>query len=178
MTLVQRLWDRAHGQHLAITATASGGEVWPWCGGLSPHRVAALAQLGNHDGLAISVLVISSLVLLIAVPPFLRLRGHVASLEEIMATTSIAERRRRRAEGDEAAAALGAGWAERWKRFRRRAPVTSLRGRGGGPRNDVPHETCEVGIAVAMIALLIGGLFLHTGTMPPLSWWNPLDGPR
>ena len=26
----------------------------------------------------------------------------------------------------------------------------------------------EVGIAVAMIALLIGGLFLHTGTMPPL----------
>ena len=26
----------------------------------------------------------------------------------------------------------------------------------------------EVGIAVAMIAILIGGLFLHTGTMPPL----------
>jgi hypothetical protein len=68
-------------------------------------------------GLAITVLAISALVMLLSVPPFLRLRGHVASLEEIMSTTSIAERRRRRAEGDEAAKALGAGWAHRWKRF-------------------------------------------------------------
>ena len=118
MTLVQRLWDRAHGQHLAITATASGGGTVAF--GAAVFHLIALRPLPDWEamtGLAISVLVIASLVLLIAVPPFLRLRGHVASLEEIMATSSIAERRRRRAEGDEAAAALGAGWEERWKRF-------------------------------------------------------------
>lgn len=118
MTLLQRLWDRAHGQHLAITATASGGGTVAF--GAAAFHLIALRPLPDWEamtGLAISVLVFASLVLLIAVPPFLRLRGHVASLEEIMATSSIAERRRRRAEGDEAAAALGAGWAERWKRF-------------------------------------------------------------
>ena len=109
MTLVQRLWDRAHGQHLAITATASGG------GGVAlvaAFHLIALRPLPDWEamtGLAISVLVISALVLLVAVPPFLRLRGHVASLEEIMATSSVAERRRRRAEGDEALPSVRAG---------------------------------------------------------------------
>ena len=118
MTLIQRLWDRAHGQHLAITATTSGGGLVAFSA--AAFHLIALRPLPEWEamtGLAISVLVISMLVLLVAVPPFLRLRSHVASLEEIMATNSIAERRRRRAEGDEAAAALGAGWAERWKRF-------------------------------------------------------------
>ncbi|GIS27380.1 MAG: hypothetical protein CM15mP128_1390 [Methanobacteriota archaeon] len=108
MTLVQRLWDRARptfGHHRDRLGRRRCGL---WCGGLHLIALRPLPNWETMTGLAISVLVISSLVLLVAVPPFLRLRGHVASLEEIMTTTSIAERRRRRAEGDEAAAALGA----------------------------------------------------------------------
>lgn len=118
MTFTQRIWDRAHGQHLAITATASGGGAVAFLSAVF-HLIALrpLPEWEEWTGLAITVLAVSTVVLLIAVPPFLRLRGHVASLQEIMATSSIAERRRRRSEGDEAAKALGAGWAERWKRF-------------------------------------------------------------
>jgi len=118
MTFTQRIWDRAHGQHLAITATASGGGLVAFLSAMF-HLIALrpLPEWEEMTGLAITVLAVSAVVLLVSVPPFLRLRGHVASLEEIMATSSIAERRRRRAEGDEAAKALGAGWAERWKRF-------------------------------------------------------------
>lgn len=118
MTALQRAWDRAHGQHLAITATASGGGLVAFLAA-AVHLVALrpVPEWEGMTGLAIAVLVLSTVVLLVVVPPFLRLRAHVANLEEIMSTSSIAERRRRRAEGDEAAAALGAGWAERWKRF-------------------------------------------------------------
>ncbi|HIH53732.1 MAG: hypothetical protein CMA08_00535 [Euryarchaeota archaeon] len=116
--MVQRFWDRAHGRHLAITATATGGGSVAFLA--AAFHLIVLRPMPEWEamtGLAIAVLVLATLVLLVVAPPFLRLRGHVASLEEIMATSSIAERRRRRAEGDEAAAALGAGWAERWKRF-------------------------------------------------------------
>tara|TARA_X000000950_G_C13877160_1_gene645343 strand:- start:1673 stop:2002 length:330 start_codon:yes stop_codon:yes gene_type:complete len=103
---------------LAITATASGGGLVAFLAA-AVHLVALrpLPEWEGMTGLAIAVLVLSTVVLLVVVPPFLRLRAHVANLEEIISTSSIAERRRRRAEGDEAAAALGAGWAERWKRF-------------------------------------------------------------
>ena len=61
MTLVQRLWDRAHGQHLAITATASGGGGVAF--GAAAFHLIALRPLPDWEamtGLAISVLALTA----------------------------------------------------------------------------------------------------------------------
>jgi hypothetical protein len=118
MSLLSDLWAKAHGRHLAISATTTGASLVAFLA--SAFHLVALRPLPSWEevtGLAIAVLVTSSLLFLSALPTFLRLRGHVLSLEEIMATTSLAERRRRRSEGDEAAKELGGGWEERWRRF-------------------------------------------------------------
>ena len=59
----------------------------------------------------------SFILLLISFPEFLRFRGHVNVLEEIKEIQSTSEIRRRKAEGDEAAEALGAGHLEQWNAF-------------------------------------------------------------
>lgn len=118
MSLFSDLWAKAHGRHLAIAATTTGASLIALLA--SVFHLVALRPLPGWEevtGVAIAVLVLSTLVLLSALPTFLRLRGHVLSLEEIMATTSLAERRRRRSEGDAAAKELGGGWEERWRRF-------------------------------------------------------------
>jgi hypothetical protein len=118
MSLFSNLWAKAHGRHLAIAATTTGASLIALLA--SVFHLVALRPLPAWEevtGVAIAVLVLSTLVLLSALPTFLRLRGHVLALEEIMATTSLAERRRRRSEGDAAAKELGGGWEERWRRF-------------------------------------------------------------
>jgi len=75
------------------------------------------AEWNDFTGGAIVGAVISLIVFLIAFPEFLRFRGYVALLEELMEIQSTAELRRRKAEGVEAAEALGAGHLEQWNAF-------------------------------------------------------------
>ena len=120
MSFVGDLWARAHGRHLAISATATGASLIALVAAI--FHLAALRPMPatnwvDFTGLAIVVAVVSTVVLLSALPTFLRLRGNVMVIEEIMATSSVAERRRRHAEGEEAARELGGGWQDRWRRF-------------------------------------------------------------
>jgi hypothetical protein len=55
--------------------------------------------------------------LLIVLPEFLTLRGHVNTLEELKTIESTSELRRRKGEGNEAADALGAGHSVSWTAF-------------------------------------------------------------
>ena len=50
-------------------------------------------------------------------PEFLTLRGHVNTLDELRSIESTSELRRRKAEGNEAAEALGAGHEASWTAF-------------------------------------------------------------
>jgi len=72
---------------------------------------------GSFTGGAIVMLVVSLVVFLVAFPEFLRFRGHVVTLDELMAIQSTSELRRRMAEGVASAEALGAGHEARWKAF-------------------------------------------------------------
>ena len=61
--------------------------------------------------------VVSLIVFLVSFPEFLRFRGYVNLLEEIKEIQSTSELRRRKAEGVEAAEALGAGHLQQWNAF-------------------------------------------------------------
>jgi hypothetical protein len=56
-------------------------------------------------------------LLLLILPEFLNLRGHAVLLEELKTIDSTSELRRRKAEGDESASALGAGHDASWTAF-------------------------------------------------------------
>ena len=75
------------------------------------------AEWNDYTGGAIIGAVVSLIVFLVSFPEFLRFRGYVNVLEEIMDVQSTPEIRRRKAEGDEAAEALGAGHLEHWNAF-------------------------------------------------------------
>ena len=75
------------------------------------------AEWNDYTGGAIIGAVVSLIVFLVSFPEFLRFRGYVNVLEEIMDVQSTPEIRRRKAEGDEAAEALGAGHLENWNAF-------------------------------------------------------------
>ena len=75
------------------------------------------SEWGEFTGAAIGMIVLSSLMLIIATPEFLNLRGHVNLLEELKQIESTSELKRRKSEGDEAANILGAGHAVAWEDF-------------------------------------------------------------
>jgi len=113
-----RLWASQHGNQYAITAVASGATGVLVL--LSSYQLLVLqdhADWVDFTGLAIATLVIGGLGFLIAFPEFLRFKGQVNTLEELMQIQSTAELRKRKSEGDEIAAELGAGYAERWNAF-------------------------------------------------------------
>jgi len=70
-----------------------------------------------YTGAAIVGAVLTLVLFLVAFPEFLRFKGHVVTLEELMEIQSTAELRRRKAEGATAAEALGAGHLEQWNAF-------------------------------------------------------------
>ena len=113
-----RWWAKQHGRQYAITAVTSGAS--------SLLLVACAYQLlflqdhaewNDFTGMAITGAVISLILFLVAFPEFLRFKGHVAMLEEVMAIQSTSELRRRKADGVLAAEALGAGHLEHWNAF-------------------------------------------------------------
>ena len=113
-----RLWAKQHGKQFGISATAAGasGILLVAC----MYQILFLqdhADWNEFTGGAIVGAVLSLIVFLVAFPEFLRFRGYVALLEEIKEIQSTAELRRRKAEGVEAAEALGAGHLEQWNAF-------------------------------------------------------------
>ena len=118
MGVVSNWWEKQHGRQLGIAATASGA--------LGVLMLVAVYQLlflqnhvdwGDYTGHAIGLAVFSSIGLLIVLPEFLTLRGHVNTLDELRSVDSISELRRRKAEGNEAAEVLGAGHEASWTAF-------------------------------------------------------------
>ncbi len=113
-----RWWAKQHGRQYAITAVTSGasGLLLVACA----YQLLFLqdhAEWNDFTGMAIVGAVVSLILFLVAFPEFLRFKGHVAMLEEVMAIQSTSELRRRKADGVLAAEALGAGHLEHWNAF-------------------------------------------------------------
>lgn len=116
--MLGKIWEKQHGRQLLISATAFGASM--------VLLIASLYQLlflqndsewGEFTGAAIGLLVVSTIILIIATPEFLNLRGYVNTLQEIKEIDSISELKRRKSDGDEAAKILGAGHAQSWEDF-------------------------------------------------------------
>ncbi|MBR69302.1 MAG: hypothetical protein CMA86_07355 [Euryarchaeota archaeon] len=113
-----RWWARQHGRQFAITAITAGssGLLLVLCAFqllfLQDH-----AEWNDFTGAAIVGAVVTLMVFLVSFPEYLRFKGHVATLEEIKEIQSTSELRRRKADGVEAAEALGAGHLEQWNAF-------------------------------------------------------------
>ena len=90
MGLISNWWQKQHGRQLGITATLSGS-----IGILLLTAMYQLLFLQNHvswgdfTGHAIGVAVFSVIALLIVLPEFLSLRGHVSTLEELKSIESV-----------------------------------------------------------------------------------------
>ncbi|HII77589.1 MAG TPA: DUF3290 domain-containing protein [Candidatus Poseidonia sp.] len=117
-TFFGRLWAKQHGKQYGISAVAAGasGILLVVCF----YQILFLqdhAEWNDYTGGAIIGAVVSLIVFLVSFPEFLRFRGYLNLLEEIKEIQSTSELRRRKAEGVEAAEALGAGHLEQWKAF-------------------------------------------------------------
>ena len=117
-TFFGRLWAKQHGKQYGISAVAAGasGVLLVACF----FQILVLqdhVEWNDYTGAAIIGAVASLIVFLVSFPEFLRFRGYVNLLEEIKEIQSTSELRRRKAEGVEAAEALGAGHLEQWKAF-------------------------------------------------------------
>ena len=118
MGVFSNWWAKQHGRQLGIAATASGA-----IGVLLFLAAYQLLFLQNHvtwgeyTGQAIGMAVFSLIGLLVVLPEFLTLRGFVNTLDQLRAIESTSELRRRKADGNEAAEALGAGHEASWTAF-------------------------------------------------------------
>ncbi len=117
-TFFGRLWAKQYGKQYGISAVAAGASavLLVTCF----YQILFLqdhANWNDYTGGAIIGAVVSLIVFLIAFPEFLRFKGYVNLLEEIKEIQSTSELRRRKAEGVEAAEALGAGHLEHWNAF-------------------------------------------------------------
>ena len=116
--MLGKIWEKQHGRQLLISATAFGASMVLLIA--SVYQLLFLqndSEWGDLTGAAIGLLVVSTIILIIATPEFLNLRGYVNTLEEIKEIDSISELKRRKSEGDEAAKILGAGHAQSWGDF-------------------------------------------------------------
>ena len=118
MGIFGNMWEKQHGRQLLIAATAFGAAAVLLM--VSAYQLLFLqnnADWGELTGAAIGMIVLSSIVLIVATPEFLNLRGYVNVLVELKEIESTSELKRRRSEGDEAAKSLGAGHAQSWDDF-------------------------------------------------------------
>ena len=116
--LISKWWAAQHGRQLGYAATASGalGILFLTCFG----QILFLqdsSTWGEFTGAAIGGGAISAILLLLVLPEFFTLRGHALLLEELMELESTSEIRRRKADGNESASALGAGHEASWTAF-------------------------------------------------------------
>lgn len=118
MGLISNLWEKQHGKQLMLSATGFGASLILFLA--SGYQLLFLqdsSEWGDLTGAAIGFGVLSGILLLIITPEFLSLKGYVSILDELKQIESLAELKRRRAEGDEAAKVLGAGHAQGWNDF-------------------------------------------------------------
>ena len=118
MGIFGNMWEKQHGRQLLIAATAFGAAAVLLM--VSAYQLLFLqndADWGELTGAAIGMIVLSSIVLIVATPEFLNLRGYVNVLAELKEIESTSELKRRRSEGGEAAKSLGAGHAQSWDDF-------------------------------------------------------------
>ena len=116
--LISKWWAAQHGRQLGYAATASGalGILFLTCFS----QILFLqdsSTWGDYTGAAIGVGAFSAILLLLVLPEFFTLRGHALLLEELMELESTSEIRRRKADGNESASALGAGHEASWTAF-------------------------------------------------------------
>lgn len=117
-TFFGRLWAKQHGKQFGISAVVAGASATFLV--ICMYQILFLqdhADWNEFTGGAIIGAVASLIIFLISFPEYLRFKGYVAELEELKGIQSTAELRRRKADGDEAAEALGAGHLEQWKAF-------------------------------------------------------------
>ena len=117
-TFFGRLWAKQHGKQFGISAVVAGASATFLV--ICMYQILFLqdhAEWNEFTGGAIIGAVASLIIFLISFPEYLRFKGYVAELEELKGIQSTAELRRRKADGDEAAEALGAGHLEQWKAF-------------------------------------------------------------
>ena len=117
-TFFGRLWAKQYGRQFGISAVAAGSSAILLVACM--YQILILqdhADWNDYTGAAIVGAVLSLIVFLISFPEYLRFKGYVAEIEELKEIQSTAELRRRKADGDEAAEALGAGHLEQWKAF-------------------------------------------------------------
>jgi len=117
-SLISKWWAKQHGRQLGYAAAASGamGILFLLCAA----QILFLQDYTSYEeftGLAIGLGAASGVLLLLILPEFLNLRGHAVLLEELKTIDSTSELRRRKAEGDESASALGAGHDASWTAF-------------------------------------------------------------
>ena len=117
-SFLSRTWEAQHGKQYGITAIVSGasGSLL----GICAYQLLFLQDhpdWSQHTSLAITLGFFSAIVVLISFPEFLRFRGHITTLEDIMEIQSTAELRRQKTEGDSSAQILGAGYLEQWNEF-------------------------------------------------------------
>ena len=118
MGLIGDLWAKQHGRQLMLSATAFGASAILFM--ISVYQLMFLqsdANWGDFTCAAIGMIVVSSLILIVATPEFLNLRGYVNVLAELKEIEATSELKRRKSEGDEAAKILGAGHAAAWDDF-------------------------------------------------------------
>ena len=118
MGIFGNLWEKQHGRQLLIAATTFGAAGLLLM--VSAYQLLFLqndADWGDFTGAVIGMIVLSSIVLIVATPEFLNLRGYVNVLAELKEIESTSELKRRRSEGDEAAKSLGSGHAQAWDDF-------------------------------------------------------------
>ena len=117
-SLLPRMWESQYGKQYGITAIVAGasGALLALCA----YQLLFFqdhADWSKHTGLALTLGFVSSIVFLLAFPEFLRFRGHIITLEEIMEIQSTAELRRQKNDGDLSAQILGAGYLAQWNEF-------------------------------------------------------------
>ena len=116
--LFSRWWAAQHGRQYSILVTVFGAFLVLFLAGLFQLLFLQDSETwGEYTGGAIGLLVIAATALIFVTPEFLVFKGHVNTLNELYEIRSTAELKRRRSEGDRSAAALGAGYEERWNEF-------------------------------------------------------------
>ena len=117
--MISKWWARQHGRQLGYAAAASGamGILFLLSAAQILFLQGSTSPYDEFTGLSIGLGVFSAIMLLIILPEFMTLRGHALLLEELRSIVSTSELRRRKAEGDESADALGAGHDVSWTAF-------------------------------------------------------------
>ena len=117
-SFLSRNWEAQHGKQYGITAVVSGASGILL--GICAYQLLFLQDhpdWSQHTGLALTIGFFAGIVVLLSFPEFLRFRGHIVTLEEIMEIQSTAELRRHKTEGDTSAQILGAGYLDQWNEF-------------------------------------------------------------